>query len=339
VRIVVDALQVAASFSGVGRQALALGAELGDLAEGFALELRCTQEARPLLEPAFPPGTEVRTPLPRSRPRLRRIAYQQVVAPARDPASTLLVCLGDQAPLWGRARRMLVVNDIRRLTRRETSGRLEGLFYRALVPRAARRADIVVTISEFSRQELRRVLGVKAVIVRNHPPPVAERPPAREGRAGLLCVSAARPYKGIETIHAAAQLLADPPELFLAGEGMPLGWLEEEELDRLYARVLGTVNPSAYEGYGLPVAESLARGLPTIASDIPPHREIGGDAVLYFPPGDAAALAAQIDELRSRFDEFAAAALSRSRELAAARPTWGEVIHAVAGPRSLVQVP
>jgi glycosyltransferase involved in cell wall biosynthesis len=331
VRIVVDALQVAASFSGVGRQALALGAELRDLPEGVVLELRCTEEARPLLEPAYPPGTEVRTPLPRSRPRLRRIAYQQLVAPAREPASTLLVCLGDQAPLWGRAQRLLVVNDIRRLTQPATAGRLEGSFYRALVPRAARRADVVVTISDFSRDELRRVLGVEAKVVAQHPRPVADRPPSREGRGGLLSVGAARPYKGTATIHAALRLLADPPELILAGEGTPLGWLPDEELERIYERVLGTVNPSTYEGYGLPVAESLARGLPTIASDIPPHREIGGDAVLYFPPGDAAALAARIEELSGLFDELAAAALERSRQLAAAGPTWRELLLEAAG--------
>jgi glycosyltransferase involved in cell wall biosynthesis len=86
-----------------------------------------------------------------------------------------------------------------------------------------------------------------------------------------------------------------------------------------------------YEGYGLPVAESVARGLPTIASDIPPHREIGADAVLYFPPGDARALADRIAEARGRYDELAGAALARSAALARTRPTWRDLILEAAG--------
>ena len=69
------------------------------------------------------------------------------------------------------------------------------------------------------------------------------------------------------------------------------GWVPDEMLDRLFKSPLATICPSTYEGYGLTVAESLARSLPTVVSDIPAHREVAGEAALYFPPGDAAALA------------------------------------------------
>ena len=93
------------------------------------------------------------------------------------------------------------------------------------------------------------------------------------------------------------------------------------------------MNPSTYEGYGLPVAESLARGLPTIASDIPPHREVAGEAALYFEPGDASALARTLErlagdgELRQRMGELARA---RSEELAGTGAGWGELIASAA---------
>jgi hypothetical protein len=326
VRIVVDALQVAPTFSGVGRQVREIGGQLHDLPPDLRLELRCAADAVDALAPAFPAGTLVRTPIRSSRPRWRRILHQQFVAPLRDGTDTLLVCLGDQAPLWGRARRLVVVNDVRRLTTPETAGGLEGLFYRLLVPRAARRAHVVVTISEFSRQEIARVLGLDAPVVAHHPRPVASEPPRREGRIGLLVVGAQRSYKGRDTVVEALRLLDDPPDVTFAGEGGPAGWVGDEELERLYATAVATVSPSTYEGYGFPVADSLARGLPTIASDIPPHREIGGDAVLYFPPGNATALAACIRELPTRWEELAAAALTRARHLAEERPTWRDVI-------------
>jgi glycosyltransferase involved in cell wall biosynthesis len=357
-RIVLDALQVPAEFSGVGRQALGIGAQLHDLPPRLELEVRCPADVRPLLEPAFPSRTRFRTPVRRSRPRLLRLLYQQLLAPLADPRSTLLVCLGDQGPVWGRAPVLLVVNDVRRLVRPETSGALERWFYRLLVPLAVRHATVVATISEFSARELAQALGTQRAVrvVAHHPQPRAAAPHQSPADGHILTVGALRPYKGAETaIDALAALEpGERPELVLAGpvEGRGaalaeraraggagdrvriLGWLGEPELERLYEAALATVNPSTYEGYGLPVAESLARGLPTVASDIPPHREIGGAAVLYFEPGDVRTLAECLrrlvrdPELRAG---LARSALERARELQQARPTWRELILDAAG--------
>jgi glycosyltransferase involved in cell wall biosynthesis len=279
---------------------------------------------------------------------LRRIAYQQLVAPLRDPASTLLVSLGDQGPLLGRARVLLVVNDVRRLTRPDTSGRLEGAFYRWLVPRALRRAAEVATISEFSRAELARFYDGDVRVIAHHPRPRPRPATPRDG--GLLVVGALRPYKGVDVVVDALALLepALRPAVTFAGpdEGRSdallararargvadsvnaVGWVDEAQLEELRSGALATVSPSTYEGYGLPVAESLAHGLPTIASDIPPHREIAGSAALYFPPGDAAALADAIRTVldRPRREELAERAVRRAHELAALEPTWRTVI-------------
>jgi glycosyltransferase involved in cell wall biosynthesis len=352
-RIVIDALQVPREFSGVGRQALEIGAQLGGLPERAQLELRCPADVEDVFRAVFPPEAQIRTPLPSSRPRLRRILYQQLIAPLRDSRSTLLVCLGDQAPLWGRARVLLVVNDVRRLTNRETAGRLEGAYYRLIVPRALRRARAVATISEFSRAQLRRVFGGEVTVIAHHPRPRVDAP-RTDGRH-LLVVGALRPYKGAETVIDALTELdpAERPDVVLVGppEGRRetlatrarvrgveqslqiRGWVDEHCLDELRAQALATVNPSTYEGYGLPVAESLAHGLPTIASDIPPHREIGGDAPLYFPPGDAEALAVAIRTVldSKRRGELARRALLRAQELAAQEPTWRTVIVEAAG--------
>jgi glycosyltransferase involved in cell wall biosynthesis len=346
--IVVDALQVGRQPSGVGRLVRQIGSELYDLPGDCELELRCTREALPLLRDAFPASTRVRTPLRRSRPRVLRIAYQQLVAPLRDPSSTLLVCPGDQGPLRGRARVVLGINDLRRLALPGSSGRSETAFYRFLVPRAARRAIAVVTISEYSRQEIERLFGLRAEVICVHPPPRNE---PLAGDEHLLVVGALRPYKSVETvIEAVARLapeerrvvrLAGPEEgrradvLRLAEQrGVApwvevLGWVSEHELEQLYAEALATICPSTYEGYGLSLAEGLARGVPALASDIPAHREVAGDAALFFPPGNSASLADGLRKLSSNPDFrlfLGRRGLERSRALRRARPSWRDVV-------------
>jgi glycosyltransferase involved in cell wall biosynthesis len=69
------------------------------------------------------------------------------------------------------------------------------------------------------------------------------------------------------------------------------GLVDEADLDALYRGADAFAYPSAYEGFGLPVLEALARGVPTIASDIPALREVAGDAALLVEPGDVAELA------------------------------------------------
>ena len=78
------------------------------------------------------------------------------------------------------------------------------------------------------------------------------------------------------------------------------------------------------------MAESLASGLPTIASAIPPHREIAGDAALFFEPGDAASLAKALEqlvgdaELRERLSR---AGLERASRIGRDSPSWAEAFH------------
>jgi glycosyltransferase involved in cell wall biosynthesis len=358
-RVVVDALQVSPDFSGVGRELLRLGADLSTIDCPLELEVRCSKVMEESLRAAFPARTAFHTPLRRARPRMRRVLYQQLVAPLRDRRSTILLCPGDQAPVWGRAPLIFVINDIRRLTEPGSGGsRLERAYYRASVKRGARRAAAVLTISEFSRDEIERTLAPpRPVDVMAIHPRREQRPVRRpETSKRLLLLGALRPYKGIETVVDALALLRASgeavPEVISVGssEGQDgfaerlaeraeragvadhlvfRGWLGQAELDALCETLAGTINPSTYEGYGLPVAESLARGLPTIASDIPPHREIAREAALFFPPGDAhelaRAMAAVVGD-RPEQDRLARAAYERAGEMGAGYPSLGEAV-------------
>jgi glycosyltransferase involved in cell wall biosynthesis len=64
------------------------------------------------------------------------------------------------------------------------------------------------------------------------------------------------------------------------------GWVDEADLPYIYNAASAFVFPTKHEGFGIPILESLACGLPTIASDIPVLREIAHDAVMYFDQND-----------------------------------------------------
>jgi glycosyltransferase involved in cell wall biosynthesis len=98
---------------------------------------------------------------------------------------------------------------------------------------------------------------------------------------------------------------------------LELGEIPYRQLHRLYARADVYVTPAYTETFAHPLVEAMASGLPVVASDLPVHREIAGDAALYFQRFSAAELAetvahvAQSPEISQR---MAAAGRARSRE-------------------------
>jgi glycosyltransferase involved in cell wall biosynthesis len=62
--------------------------------------------------------------------------------------------------------------------------------------------------------------------------------------------------------------------------------LSDTELWNMYRKSRLLVNPSLYEGFGIPTIEALALGVPAVISDIPVYHEVGGDLVTYFDPYD-----------------------------------------------------
>lgn len=364
-RVVVDALQVAPTFSGIGRRLSEIGRGLDEADLGLELEVLCARDVADRLREDFPAGTHFKTPLSSSRPRWRRILYQQLVQPFSQRASTILISPGDQAPVWGVSPLIFIIHDVRRLSRPDTAASdLEQRYYRYIMRSGARRARQIITISEFSKTEIERMLkpGCDIRIVSEQIGVTnGDRPQtASEEQCLILSVGAIRSYKGLDTvIQALAALTPDqrrqirvvhvgvaeteeklPSELIAAAQraGVTenfkmLGWLSDSELNELRSRAVATVNPSHYEGYGLTVAESLAAGMPTLASDIPPHREIAADAALYFPPNDPESLSQLFarflteSELRER---MAVEARRRHFELTKNESSWSGVLrHAV----------
>jgi len=98
------------------------------------------------------------------------------------------------------------------------------------------------------------------------------------------------------------------------------GPVQERQRAALLLRALLAVQPSGYEGFGLGVLEALAQRIPTVCSDIPPHREIAGRGALYFDPPDDEQLARRLAQ--GAFDSSLRRQLQRQGLERARRFSW-----------------
>ena len=93
------------------------------------------------------------------------------------------------------------------------------------------------------------------------------------------------------------------------------GWVSPQELEGLWGAASAFVYPSLYEGFGLPVLEAMARGVPVACSDASSLPEVAGDAALMFDPHDERAIAQAIARLLGD-RELSAGLARRGRERA-----------------------
>lgn len=115
---------------------------------------------------------------------------------------------------------------------------------------------------------------------------------------------------------------ADVPADVVAGVRFT-GYVPDADLPSVYRGARLFVFPSRYEGFGLPLLEAMACGVPAVASDIPPFRTIGQDLVDYADPGDPGAFAAAITAALAAPQDDPARAARTARAVDAARArTW-----------------
>ncbi|HEX6391129.1 MAG TPA: glycosyltransferase family 1 protein [Solirubrobacteraceae bacterium] len=200
--------------------------------------------------------------------------------------------------------------------------RKTGMKYRFFTPRAARSAERIICVSQYTADDVCARYGVdpaKVRVVPNAPSlPIGDLP-VPHNDPYLLAVGDVRAKKNLERLIAAWQQLDSGHRLVLAGhgdmrvpEGVSItGFLPDAELDALMRGAALLVHPSLYEGFGLVIAEAMARGVPVACADATALPETAGDAAELFDPLDVDEIAAAIVRALGRADELSA--LGRAR--------------------------
>jgi glycosyltransferase involved in cell wall biosynthesis len=248
----------------------------------------------------------------------------------------VLHCPTYYAPLRPRVPTVVTVHDLAVLRRPEWFPRWTRTYAPRVVPRMIRAATRVIAVSEFTAREVEAVLRVPRERVRVVPNGVdAAFTPDGPRAAGdyVLAVGPLEPRQNLRrTIEAARRVGVELRVVGDRGWGdvrPGVGWLGrvgDDELARLYRGARCLVYPSLYEGFGIPVAEALARGTPVVTSRDSAMAEVArGNAVLV-DPEDIASIAAGIEEATGRradgfrpptWDEAADGTLAVYREAAA----------------------
>jgi glycosyltransferase involved in cell wall biosynthesis len=267
------------------------------------------------------------------RRRVQWVAGDQIhaVRLARRAGVDLVHSVSSTAPATGRFARVLTLHDLHYRVHPDAHFGMRALGMRALVPLAVRRAHRVIVPSQATLADLLRFTGAKRDRVDVVPYGLGQssgspgdRGAGRElvgagDRQVVLSVSAKRPHKNLaRLIGALARIPGDSrPLLVLPGYPTPheqelrelahargvadsvlfLGWVSERELEDLYAAADCFAFPSLYEGFGFPVLEAMARGVPVATSSRASLAEVAGDAALTFDPEDEEAIAGAITRL------------------------------------------
>ena len=207
--------------------------------------------------------------------------------------------------------------------------------------RGLQRANTILCISGFTRDRLIHhwpLLGPKSRVMHLAPgtgsPPTCQSSSVRQPT--VVNVGTLEPRKNLGVLLDAMGAMPDLSLVQCGSAGWnvaPLlqraramrnvelrGYASAANVSELYASATAAVFPSVYEGFHLPPLEAMAHGCPVLASDIPVHREVLGDAALYFAPHDRAAIAALIR--RVAHDEVERQRVIEAGRQRAARYSW-----------------
>lgn len=232
-------------------------------------------------------------------------------------------------PLIPPRRLVVTVHDVMHLTLPEYARRWAHRGYASMMYSAARRrAAAMICDSEFTRSELKRVVGdhpfVQVVHLGVDPTWFAVERVASEqasSRPYIVFVGLGKPHKNLVGLLRAFAMVRDrvPHDLLILGanrQGLrtsdrriddaaaPLGdrlrFVDQLELSSLQRCVAGAdvlVQPSFCEGFGLPPLEAMAAGTPCLVSRIPPLLEVCAHAASYCDPSDPRDIAGRLHEL------------------------------------------
>jgi len=266
-------------------------------------------------------------------------------------------------PTRFKTRTLLTVHDLSFVRVPEAASPALKAYLDAVVPRSVRRADHVLADSQATKDDLIALYntpaekitvllsGVDARFKRTETPAIRAKYQIPE-RPYILSVGTVQPRKNyIRLITALAALrasghdvglvivggkgwLEDPIYEAIRSTGMTnyvhmTGFADDADLPALYSQALITALPSLYEGFGIPVLESMACGTPVLTSNVSSLPEVAGDAAIMVAPNDQDAITGTLEQMIT--DAALRADLSRRGLERAQMFTWAAAARQLAG--------
>jgi glycosyltransferase involved in cell wall biosynthesis len=247
--------------------------------------------------------------------RPARILWEQFVLPfaIRRKRIDVLFNPGFTAPVMCGVPMVTVFHDLQHKRHPEYFRWFDLPFWNLFLWASVRRSRGLIAVSDATREDLQRYYGVPAQVIHHGVEQsffeIASR---RQPKDYLLCASTSHPHKNLERLLHVHRQVPGLPSLVitgvrgfaaaevekLAGDSVRImGWVPREELYELFRCARGFIYPSTFEGFGMPVLEAMAAGLPVACSDIPPLREIAGPTVHYFDPASDAEIGSALQLL------------------------------------------
>jgi len=261
---------------------------------------------------------------------------EQWQIPRVAKGSDLLHCPHYNVPCFYRGRLLVTIHDLTHIMDRTFRRTLPSLVYaRPMLAMASRKADHIVTVSDFTKRQIverLRIAPEKVTVIYhgvsshfrpgNHEEAFQAASSALQSRRPyLLYIGTLKPHKNIPTLIRAFALLrgrkkveqqllivGDDPKwkeglvrlcsrLGIAGHVSFFPHVAHAILPQVYAGADLMVMPSFIEGFGLPVLEAMACGTPVVCSQAASLPEVAGDAAEYFDPTNVNDVAAAIERV------------------------------------------
>lgn len=263
--------------------------------------------------------------------------WEQFILPLLSKQQSLdfLILPYNTGPVFGntRAKQVAVIHDL--IFMRSTDElplssswyQVLGRYYRrVIVPRVAKKADIIVTVSEYTKNELIDKLNIPESKIKVIPNSICnewflESIPLSERKQYLFTVAGEAPSKNVSNLlqgfSIANKQLKNRVKLRIAGIKSThhaffieqakslgiedvvefLGFISDEELQKQYREASAFIFASLYEGFGIPLLEAMASGTPVCCSNTTSLPEVVGDTALLFDPRDVEQIASSVIQI------------------------------------------
>jgi glycosyltransferase involved in cell wall biosynthesis len=244
-------------------------------------------------------------------------------------------------PLFSREPYVFTIHDLNHIDRSENSSFFKRIFYRFVILNGCKKAQLIFTVSEFSKKRIVEWSGVDANKVINVGNGVSEDFTPVGDTLNFpfdyfLCVSNRKAHKNefgtlaafkqanlpehvklLFTGKATEEIERKIVELGLSDRVVFTGYIESEALPKLYRGARALIFVSFYEGFGLPVVEAMASGVPVITSHTTSLGEVAGDAAQLVDPeniGEIAGVMTKVNHDEGLRAQMRQAGLQRAKK-------------------------